>query len=48
MALMPAVVEDEPQKSVESVLGGGLPGRGNAAETGEEQAQVTHKGKVAG
>ncbi|EDW3874190.1 helix-turn-helix transcriptional regulator [Salmonella enterica subsp. diarizonae] len=48
MALMPAVVEDEPQKSVESVLGGGLPGRGNAAETREEQAQVTHKGKVAG
>lgn len=48
MALMPAVVEDEPQKSVESVLGRDLSGRANAAETEEEQAQVTRKGKVAG
>ncbi|EAB4400641.1 helix-turn-helix transcriptional regulator [Salmonella enterica] len=48
MALMPAVVEDEPQRTVESVLGGGLSGRGNAAETEEEQAQVAHKGKIAG
>ncbi|EEI4448285.1 helix-turn-helix transcriptional regulator [Salmonella enterica] len=46
--LMPAVVEDEPQKSVESVLGRDLSGRANAAETEEEQAQVTRKGKVAG
>ncbi|HGG3381522.1 TPA: hypothetical protein ACJFZB_002915 [Salmonella enterica subsp. enterica serovar Stanley] len=48
--LMPKVVaaSRDSQNTVESVLGGGLSGRGNAAETGEEQAQVTHKGKVAG
>ncbi|EOG2833199.1 helix-turn-helix domain-containing protein [Salmonella enterica] len=46
--LMPAVVEGGPQSTVESVLGGGLSGRGNAAETEEEQAQVARKGKIAG
>ncbi|EBE9055674.1 helix-turn-helix transcriptional regulator [Salmonella enterica] len=48
MALMPAVVEDGSLKSVESVLGSDLSGRGNAAETEEEQAQVASKGKIAG
>ncbi|ECC9940750.1 hypothetical protein WDI34_005488 [Salmonella enterica subsp. enterica] len=48
--LMPRVVaaSRNPQNTAESVLGGGLSGRGNAAETEEEQAQVAHKGKIAG
>ncbi|EBS4105280.1 hypothetical protein ZD86_02160 [Salmonella enterica subsp. enterica] len=48
--LMPGVVTASRglQNTVESVLGGGSSGRSNAAETEEEQAQVTRRGKVAG